>query len=81
MKSRRFLPSTRKSLVGASWRLEHAFAIALLAVVLAALWTSLGFPARSRFMPLLTGVPGAVLIMVFVLFQRHAALGEIIGAS
>ena len=67
----------RPSLISGPWKLEHVFAIALLTVVLAALSISLGFPARARFMPLLTGLPGAVLIVILVLFRRHAASGEI----
>ena len=67
----------RPALMSGAWKLEHAFAVVLLVLVLAALWTSLGFPARARFMPLLTGLPAAVLIVILVLFRRHAASGEI----
>ena len=62
---------------GKSWKLEHWFALAVLAIVLAAIGISLGFPARARFLPLLTGVPIVALLTILLVFLRRSASGEI----
>jgi TctA family transporter len=67
----------RRPLLGGAWRPEHWFALAILLVVLWAIWTALGFPPRARFMPLLAGTPVALLLVFLLLFQRGKATGEI----
>jgi hypothetical protein len=64
-------------LVGGPWKYEHWFALAILIVVGAALWTSLDFPARARFMPFLTGGPIVALTLFQLLFMRRSVSGEI----
>jgi hypothetical protein len=70
-------PAAHPPRSGKSWKLEHWFALAVLAVVLAAIWTSLGFAARARFLPLLTGVPIVALLTILLVFLRRSASGEI----
>ncbi len=48
---------------------------------MAAIWTSLGFPARARFLPLLTGVPIVALLTILLVFLRRSASGEIMAIS
>jgi TctA family transporter len=62
---------------GGPWKLEHGFTLALLVIVGAASWMSLGFPPRARFLPLLTGVPIIALTLFQLVFMRRTASGEI----
>jgi TctA family transporter len=62
---------------GGPLRLEHLFALVMLLVVGAAVWTAFSFPPRARFMPLLTGIPIIPLLLFQLLFMRRSTSGEI----
>jgi len=63
--------------IGATWRLEHWFALFLLLVVGWMMWEALNWAPRARFMPLLVGIPAMALIAFYLLFKRHTVTGQI----
>jgi TctA family transporter len=66
----------RKMLRGA-WRLEHAFALVILAAAAAAAAQSFHYPSQARFLPLVTGGTVCALTLFHLLFQRRVQYGEI----
>lgn len=68
---------TAASRFGGPLRLEDLFALVILLVVGAAVWTAFSFPPRARFMPLLTGIPIILLLLFQLLFMRRSTSGEI----